>query len=256
MRLREYRYFDDRTRGVDFAAMRDDLKAAGPRDTVILHGCCHNPTGANLSREEWAELTAMALAQGFLPLVDFAYQGFGDGLAADAEGVRAMAAEVPEMLLAASCSKNFGVYRDRVGSAIVVSRSTKERDVARENLSALNRLNYSFAPDHGAAVVTTILTDPILRADWEAELESMRVRMLALRKGLAEAMRRETNDSRFDFVAGHRGMFSRLGATPEQVARLKAEDAIYLVGDGRINVAGLPEGGLDALARALVRVGM
>lgn len=254
--VRHYRYFDAATRGVDVAGMMADLAEAGPQDVVILHGCCHNPTGANLTAEDWAAVSALALRRGFLPFVDFAYQGFGDGLAADAEGVRAMARAVPRMLVAASCSKNFGVYRDRVGAAFAVGETPAETSLARDNLQTLNRVNYSFPPDHGAVAVATVLTDAALRADWERELDAMRLRMLALRQGLAEALRRETNDSRFDFLAAHRGMFSRIGASPAQVERLKAEHGIYMVGDGRINVAGLPEAGLDALARAFVSVGL
>ncbi|GIX14457.1 MAG: aminotransferase [Paracoccaceae bacterium] len=253
---RSYRYFDPATRGVDFAAMVEDLKGAGPRDVVLLHGCCHNPTGANLTAEQWDVLTEMALAQGFVPMIDLAYQGFGDGLAEDVAGLRAMAARLPEMLIAASCSKNFGVYRDRVGAGLVLCRDAAAAALAADNLAALNRVNYSFPPDHGAAAVTLVLTDPALRADWEAELDAMRRRMLALRQGLADALRRETNDGRFDFIASHRGMFSRLGASPEQVERLKREHGVYMVGDSRINVAGLREDGLEALARALVAVGL
>jgi aromatic-amino-acid transaminase len=252
---RSYRYFDAATRGVDFAGMMGDLVDLRPGDVLLLHGCCHNPTGANLSLAEWRELTDFVNARGAVPMIDLAYQGFGDGLEADVEGLRHMAAAVPEMLLAASCSKNFGVYRDRVGAAFVLSETPQVAEVAKSNLASLNRLNYSFPPDHGAKVVSLILSDPELRADWAAELEGMRLRMLELRQGLADALRRETNSDRFDFVTAHRGMFSRLGASPEQVAALRKDHGIYVVGDSRINVAGLPADGLDNLAKALVAVG-
>jgi aspartate aminotransferase len=200
-------------------------------------------------------VTAFVRKARVVPLVDLAYQGFGDGLEPDAAGLREMAAEVPELMLAVSCSKNFGLYRDRVGAAYVLSNDKAASEVTLANLFSLNRLNFSFPPDHGAKVVAAILGDPALEADWMAELEDMRLRMLDLRRGLAEALRRETNSDRFDFVAHHRGMFSRLGASPEQVRALRDEHGIYMVGDSRVNVAGLPADGLDKLARALVAVG-
>ncbi|WP_118132438.1 amino acid aminotransferase [Oceanicella sp. SM1341] len=253
---RNYRYFDAATREVDFEAMRADLAAAGPGDIILLHGCCHNPTGANLTLAQWEEIAEMAVAQGFLPFVDFAYQGFGDGLEADAAGVRAMAARVPQMMIAASCSKNFGLYRDRVGAAMVLCQSPATARMARDTMETLNRVHFSFPPDHGAALVSGVLTDDALRAGWMAELEGMRLRMLKLREGLADALRREANDDRFDFLARHRGMFSRLGASPEQVERLRAEHGIYMVGDSRMNIAGLPEDRLGDLARAFISVGL
>jgi aromatic-amino-acid transaminase len=256
MPARAYRYFDEATRGVDFEGMMADLTALKPGDVLLLHGCCHNPTGANLSLEEWREVTDFVLSSGAVPMIDLAYQGFGDGLDADVAGLRHMAAAVPEMMIAASCSKNFGLYRDRVGAALVLSETPEQAEVTKSNLFSLSRLNFSFPPDHGAKVVSMILGDPELRADWMGELEAMRLRMLDLRKSLAESLRRTTNSDRFDFVAEHRGMYSLLGATPEQVAALRKEHAIYMVGDSRVNIAGLPTGdGLDKMARALVDVG-
>jgi aromatic-amino-acid transaminase len=251
MPARTYRYFDDATRGIDFAGMMADLTALKPGDVLLLHGCCHNPTGANLTLDQWREVTAFVRSSGAVPMVDLAYQGFGDGLEEDVAGLRHMAAAVPELMLAASCSKNFGLYRDRVGAAFVLAADKATAATARSNLASLNRLTYSFPPDHGAKVVSIILSDPELKADWAAELEDMRTGMLELRKGLAEALRRETNSDRFDFVAEHRGMFSRLGAGPEQVAALRKDHGIYVVGDGRINVAGLPKHGLEQLAKAI-----
>ncbi len=250
----KYRYFDDATCGVDFAGMKADLEGAKAGDVLLLHGCCHNPTGANITEAEWAEVTDIALAKGLLPMIDIAYQGFGDGLEADAAGVRLMAAKVPEMLVAASCSKNFGLYRDRVGAALIISKDAAGTALSKANIAGLNRLNFSFPPDHGAKVVSIIMHDPALRADWAAELEDMRQNMLALRQGLADALRRETNSDRFDFVAEHRGMFSRLGLSPEQVMQLRTDHGIYMVGDSRINIAGLPKAGLDKLAKAIASV--
>jgi aromatic-amino-acid transaminase len=252
MKVGKYRYFDEATCGVDFDGMMADLDGAAEGDVILLHGCCHNPTGANITLEQWGAVTDLVLANKLMPMIDIAYQGFGDGLEADAEGVRLMASRVPEMLIAASCSKNFGLYRDRVGVALAVC----EGDVAltKGALAGLNRVNFSFPPDHGATVVAIIMGDPELRADWMAEVESMRVSMLALRSGLADALRRETNSDRFDFVADHRGMFSRLGLTTEQVDKLRDDYGIYMVGDSRFNVAGLPADGLDDLAKAIAAV--
>ncbi len=255
MPARTYRYFDAATGSVSFDGMMADLVALKAGDVLLLHGCCHNPTGANLDLEQWRELTEFVLASGAVPMIDLAYQGFGDGLEADVAGLRHMAAAVPEMMLAASCSKNFGLYRDRVGAAFVLASTPATADIARLNLASLNRLNYSFPPDHGAKLVSMILADPELRADWMAELEDMRLGMLDLREALAAALRRETNSDRFDFVARHRGMFSLLGVGPEQVAAMRKDHGVYMVGDSRINVAGLPAKGIERFARALVGVG-
>jgi aspartate aminotransferase len=253
---RTYRYFDAASRGVDFEGMLADLAAMKNGDVLLLHGCCHNPTGANLSLEQWRTLTEFAVGRGVVPMIDLAYQGFGDGLDADVAGLRYMAGQVPELLLAASCSKNFGLYRDRVGAAFAVAQAPNLTAIARGNLAMLNRLNYSFPPDHGAKLVEIILGDPGLRAEWMAELEEMRQNMLSLRRGLRDALRRATNSDRFDFVAEHRGMFSRLGASSEQVARLREHDGIYMVGDSRVNIAGLPADGLDRLAKAIAAAGV
>jgi aspartate aminotransferase len=254
LEARTYRYFDPRTGAVDDDSMAADLEAVTDGDIVLLHGCCHNPTGANLGIEAWRRLTDLLGRRGAVPMIDLAYQGFGDGLEEDVAGLRAMVGTLPEALIATSCSKNFGLYRDRVGAAFVVCRDADSAALARGTLSSLNRLVYSFPPDHGAKVVQIILADPELRADWEAELAEMRDAMLALRRGIAEALRRETNDTRFDFVAEHRGMFSRLGLTPSQVVALRDEHGIYMVGDSRINVAGLPRQSLDSIARAIAGV--
>lgn len=250
-----YPYFDRETLAVDFEAMIDGLKKANAGDCVVLHGCCHNPTGANLTAEQWRELSAAVTDAGLLPLVDLAYQGFGDGLEPDVEGLRIMAAEIPELLIAASCSKNFGLYRDRVGLALALSGPSARANV-QAAMQALGRANHSMPPDHGAAVVRIILEDDKLRNDWQQELDGMRSRMLALRQGFADALRSVSGSDRFSFIAAHRGMFSLSGATPDQVATLKNEHAIYVIGDGRINVAGLPEDRLDEIARAFVAVGM
>lgn len=254
LKVASYRYFDEGTGGVDTAGMLADLGAVAAGDVVLLHGCCHNPTGANLTAAEWAQVADVLAASGATVLVDIAYQGFGDGLEEDAFGTRLLAARLPELLVAASCSKNFGVYRERVGVLLAVTPAGADCATVQANLAMLNRLNYSFPPDHGARLVQTVLDTPALRADWQAELEEVRLSMLGLREQLAAELRQLTNSDRFDFVARHRGMFSRLGLTPDQVARLRADHAIYMVGDSRINIAGLNSESVPVLARAIASV--
>jgi len=254
MPMRSYSYFDGATSTVDFDAMMNDLAAVKPQDVVMLHGCCHNPTGANLDAAQWDAVTDLILAKGAIPFVDIAYQGFGDGLDSDAAGLRAMAARVPEMLIAASCSKNFGLYRDRVGCAMVICESADQHEVVSRNLAVLNRLNYSFAPDHGAALVAIILGDKALRAEWETELGEMRDTMLSIRQSLADELRRQCNTDRFDFIATHRGMFSRLGLDKDSVEALREVHAMYVVGDSRINIAGLSGGRHEPFAAAVAKV--
>jgi aromatic-amino-acid transaminase len=253
---RDYRYFDEASRGVDFAGMMDDLAQVAPGDVVLLHGCCHNPTGANPNLAQWAEIADLLARRGATALVDLAYQGFGDGLEADAAPTRLLAQRLPELLIAASCSKNFGIYRERTGLLLAVAPDPATRDLAQANLAFLNRQNFSFPPDHGARLVTMILTDPALRADWKAELEETRLSMLRLREQLAAELRRETGSDRFGFIAAHRGMFSRIGATPGQVERMRVDHGIYMVGDSRINIAGLNAATVPVLARAIAEAGV
>lgn len=252
----EYRYFDSATRGVDFEGMKADLARAKKGDLVLLHGCCHNPTGANLTLEQWAEVVAILERTGAVPLVDLAYQGFGDGLDEDAAGTRLVVSSLPDALVAASCSKNFGIYRERAGLLMVQVADPAQRDLAQGALAFLGRQTYSFPPDHGARIVQTILEDGALAADWRAELEQVRLGMLSLRQQLAAELRSLTGSDRFDFIERHRGMFSRLGATPEQVQKIKDDNAIYLVGDSRLNIAGLNRDSVPVLARAIVEAGV
>lgn len=256
MKSAEYRYFNSETRAVDFAGLMEDLGKIPAGDVVLLHGCCHNPTGANLSVDQWADVIALLKTRGAVPFVDIAYQGFGDGLDADAAAVRMVAAAFDEVLIAASCSKNFGIYRERTGLLMAISGTAAEQPITQQNLAFLNRQNYSFPPDHGARVVTTILNDPELRVDWEAELEEVRTGMLALREQLADELKRLTNSDRFAFIATHRGMFSRLGTTPQLVEKLRADYGIYMVGDSRMNIAGLNEKTIPVLAKAIVAAGI
>ena len=256
MQMAEYRYFDEATRGVDFDGMLADLAGVKPGDVVLLHACCHNPTGANLTLPQWAAVAALLEKTGAVPFVDIAYQGFGDGLEADAAGLRLLAARLPEMLIAASCSKNFGIYRERTGILIALSPRADMRAVVQGNLAFLNRQNYSFPPDHGARLVTMILNTPSLRADWQAELEELRLNMLSLREALADELRRLSGSDRFGFLAEHRGMFSRLGASPEQVETLRRDHGVYMVGDSRMNIAGLNAQTVPVLAAAIIAAGV
>ncbi|MGN6469626.1 MAG: aromatic amino acid transaminase [Rhizobiaceae bacterium] len=251
---KQYPYFDAATGTVRFDAMMEALKGAAAGDVVVLHGCCHNPTGANLDHEQWGAVADLLVSRGLFPFVDLAYQGFGDGLEEDAFGVRLLASRVPEMAVAASCSKNFAVYRDRVGTAFLLGRNSAEADIAFSQLLSVARGMYSMPPDHAAAAIRIVLEDEKLAASWKSELETMRQRMVSLREGFADALRRQSNSDRFDFIARHRGMFSRIGATPEQVERLRKEHGVYMVGDSRINVAGLPEDRLDKLAASIISV--
>ena len=253
MPMAEYRYFDAGTRGLDFDGMMADLAKVKAGDVVLLHGCCHNPTGANPTADQWAKIADLLADKGAVPLVDLAYQGFGDGLDEDAAATRLIAKRLPEVLIAASCSKNFGIYRERTGILLAVGDEAK-RATVQANLAFLNRQNYSFPPDHGARLVTMILTDPALRKMWQEELEEVRLNMLGLRRQLADELRRLTNSDRFDFIADHRGMFSRIGATPEEVERMRVERGIYMVGDSRLNIAGLNADTVPVLARAIADI--
>ncbi|SDE64246.1 aromatic-amino-acid transaminase [Paracoccus isoporae] len=252
----EYPYFDNDTRGVDFEAMLDGIGRAKKGDVVLLHGCCHNPTGANPTAEQWEAIAESLEKTGAVPMIDLAYQGFGDGLDADAAATRMIAARLPEVLIAASCSKNFGIYRERTGILMALGEGGEARDLTQGAMAYLNRQTYSFPPDHGARIVSTILEDADLSANWKAELEEVRQTMLGLRTQLAEELRSLSGSDKFDFIEHHRGMFSRLGATPEQVAKMKADSAIYMVGDSRLNIAGLNRDSVPVLARAIVEAGV
>lgn len=252
--MREYRYFDNATRSVDFEGMMTDLKEAKRGDLILLHGCCHNPTGANLTEAEWHAVADLLEETGAIPFVDIAYQGFGDGLEEDAFGPRLLVGRLPEVILAASCSKNFGVYRERTGLLMAVASDEKFKGEAQATMAFLNRQNYSFPPDHGARVVQMILDDPTLRADWQTELEDVRTSMLGLRERLAAELRQRTNSDQFDFIAHHRGMFSRLGISGDKVEQLRAKHGIYMIGDSRINIAGLNSTTVPIVAEAIVSV--
>ncbi|MEM9523916.1 MAG: amino acid aminotransferase [Pseudomonadota bacterium] len=256
MPMAEYRYFDSATCTVDFAGMMADLARVKRGDVVLLQGCCHNPTGANPKPTEWGAVIERLNETGAVPLIDIAYQGLGDGLEEDAAATRSVAASMPECLIAASCSKNFGIYRERAGILMAVAPDTASRDTAQGILAFLHRQNFSFPPDHGTRLVTMVLSDPTLKADWMAELEGIRTELLTLRRQLAHELQRLSGSDRFGFLAAHRGMFSRLGASPELVEKLRADHGIYMLGDSRMNIAGLNAQTVPVVARAIIEAGL
>ncbi|MEO5806684.1 amino acid aminotransferase [Devosia sp.] len=252
LKVATYPYFDTTTRGVKFAEMLAALDKLTKDDVVLLHGCCHNPTGANLTNAQWDQVAASLAKTGALPFIDLAYLGFGDGLLEDAYGTRKIVAAVPEALVAFSGSKNFGLYRERIGAAILIARDAAQADIAQSQLLNVIRSSYSQPPDHGAEIIRVILEDKDLRAEWETELNAMRNRMIRLREKLADAIRAKSNSKNFDFIAAHRGMFSLLGLPNSFVEHVKAANGIYMIGDSRINVAGIPEDRVGDLADAFI----
>ncbi|MDX1459208.1 MAG: amino acid aminotransferase [Marinobacter sp.] len=249
--IREYPYLNPQTLQVDFDATLATLERAAPGDVVLLHGCCHNPSGADLSLAQWHEVTSLIQRKGLLPLVDMAYQGLGEGLDADAAGLRNLAGEVPEMLIAASCSKNFGLYRERTGALALVSGTATVNAAATSQLLSIVRSHYSMPPAHGAAIVETILSDDRLRSEWQKELNGMCKRILRLRHAFADALA-PVGD--FGFIARQRGMFSFLGVSQEQVRQLRKEHGIYMLDSSRLNVAGLNDHILPRVAASIREV--
>ncbi|MEH6519099.1 MAG: amino acid aminotransferase [Halioglobus sp.] len=248
-----YRYYDPATHGVNFQGMVEDLKGAKAGEVVLLHGCCHNPSGADLSLEQWGVIADMAEAQGFVPFVDTAYQGLGLSLDEDAAGLRLLAARLPEMIIAASCSKNMGLYRERTGAAIFVC---KDKDSAKALVSqalVAARRTYSMPPAHGGLLAARLLTDATLNANWRIELEQMCQRINGLRAQLVDKLQAATNQD-FGFIQQEKGMFSFLGLSAEQAQRLRKDHSVYMLDSSRINVAGVNASNIDALAKAVAAV--
>ncbi len=256
LEILNYRYFDGTTRSVDHAGMIEDIAQAKAGDIVLLHGCCHNPTGANLNLFQWQQVIDSLLETGATPMIDIAYQGFGDGLEEDAAPTRLVVKSVPECIIAASCSKNFGIYRERTGVLLLTVQEQSIKGISQGNLAYLNRQNFSFPPDHGARLVTMILKDARLKSDWQNELEEVRISMLSLRRQLADALTKASDSDRFRFLADHRGMFSRLGTTSDKVDMLREKHGIYMVDDSRINIAGLNAKTIPILANAIIECGI
>lgn len=249
-----YPYFDRASNGVAFDAMLAALGDIPEGDVVVLHGCCHNPTGIDLDRAQWRAVAEIVTERALLPVVDFAYQGFADGLDADAAGLTELASHCPDLLIASSYSKNFGLYNERVGALTLIAAKADAADTALSHIKRVIRANYSNPPAHGAAVVATVLNDPELRALWETEVGEMRDRINAMRHLFVETLHEKGVTQDFSFIARQRGMFSFSGLTPEQVKALRERHAVYIVGSGRISVAGMTEGNMDYLCHAIADV--
>jgi aspartate/tyrosine/aromatic aminotransferase len=251
---KSYAYFESGRNGVNREAFFASLREVPAGDIVLLHTCCHNPTGADLDPSDWATVAEIAGSGGWLPFLDFAYQGFGDGILEDAIGLRTLAAAGVPLIVAQSFSKNFGLYQDRVGALHLVCMSADEASRVNSQLKISIRQNYSNPPAHGAAIVSTILGDPELAARWELEVKAMRTRINGVRKAFVQALREAGVARDFGFLEDQRGMFSFTGISPEQVEILRDEHAVYMVGSGRINVAGITPANLPRLVAALKTV--
>lgn len=249
-----YPYFDKRGNCVDFANMLDTLAKIPAGDAIVLHGCCHNPTGIDLSVAQWEAVATIVAARELLPIVDFAYQGFADGLREDATGLAVLASRGQEMLVASSYSKNFGLYNERVGALTVVGQDERATDIALSHIKRVIRANYSNPPSHGAEIVATVLTDPEMRMLWEGEVQEMRDRINTMRHLFVETLHDKGVTQDFSFIAHQRGMFSFSGLTTAQVTALRERYSIYIVGSGRISVAGMTEGNMDYLCGAIADV--
>jgi len=253
--VKTYAYLDAARTGLDFDAMTAGLANIAPGDVVLLHACCHNPTGVDPNIAQWKAIAELIKTRGAFPLVDFAYQGFGDGLEEDAAGLRALLDICPEVMICSSFSKNFGLYRERVGAFTLVAADSNTLAKAVSHVKICIRTNYSNPPAHGAALVTTILNDASLQTQWEAELTAMRARINEMRQTFVKSLADAGATRDYSFIASQRGMFSFSGLNPDQVRQLQADHAVYIVGSGRINVAGMTADNMDRLCKAIVAVG-
>ena len=249
--LVEYPYYDFDNHGINFEAMMDSLQQANEGDLVLVHGCCHNPSGADLSQDQWRQLATLFNEKHLTPFVDVAYQGLGDGLEEDAWGLRYLAEQCPEVIIASSCSKNFGLYRERVGAVLVVAETQKAAEASRGQLLNIAREIYSMPPSHGAALVDIILHDDNLATVWKKELTEMRERISGLRTLFSEKLSAAGFGDKYQYIQKEKGMFSFLGINADQVNTLVNEYSIYLVGSSRINVAGLSETNVDYVVDSL-----
>ncbi len=254
LQLKEYPYYNDETKDVDFDKMLEALETANEGDIVLLHGCCHNPSGADLNQAQWQQVAELILRKHLLPFIDIAYQGLGDGLNEDAHGLRLMADTVPEMIVASSCSKNFGLYRERTGTVVVISSDATRAAISGSQLFSTIRGHYSMPPAHGAAIVETILSQSELNTQWVDELSVMRNRLADNRAAIASALKAVGTDRDFSFITAEKGMFSFLGITPAQVDQLREEHAIYMAGSSRINIAGISTANVEYVAHAISQV--
>ena len=254
LQVESYPYFDKNSNGVAYDALLSALEQIPAGDVIVLHGCCHNPTGVDLSAEQWARVSTLLVERQVLPLIDFAYQGFAEGLDDDAVGLRTVCQDHGEVLVASSFSKNFGLYNERIGALTLVGASADAAQAALSHIKRCIRSNYSNPPAHGAAIVGAVLGDADLRTQWEAEVAEMRSRINTMRHLFVETLNEKGAQQDFSFIARQRGMFSFSGLNPAQVQALRERYGIYIVGSGRINVAGMNAASMDYLCEAIVDV--
>jgi aspartate aminotransferase len=254
LKLADYPYYDTAQHRIDFEAMVRAVERIASGDAVLLHGCCHNPCGADLSHEQWHVMAELCARRGVIPFIDLAYQGLAEGLEEDAFGVRIMAEHVPEMVVVSSCSKNFGLYRERVGTVSVLSPNAEQSQIVASNLANIARGIYSMPPDHGAEIVGRILRDQTLRTAWEAEVTEMRERINGLRQLLVQKLAERNTPMDFSFIAGERGMFSFMGLTREQIVALRERFHVYMVESSRVNIAGVNAKNVDYIADSIASV--
>ncbi len=252
--IRQYPYYDTNLREICVDAMMETLKLVPRGDVVLLHGCCHNPSGADLDPSHWDEITELALSRGFIPFIDIAYQGLGKGLEDDAYGIRTMASALPELIIASSCSKNFGLYRERTGSVTFISGSSSQADIVLSQAKAVARQMYSMPPAHGALLVGMILDNEELRRQWQSELEEVRCRILSMRSILVDQIKNNNAGINFEHIKRQSGMFSFLGISDQQLERLRKDFGIYIVSSTRINLAGINSTNIGYLAEAIKTV--
>lgn len=254
VKIKEFPYYDAEYKCIQFDAMMGVIDGLPAGSVVLLHGCCHNPTGADLSKQQWTELAELMSCRGLVPFFDVAYQGFGAGLDEDAYALRLFAGMFPELLISFSCSKNFSLYRDRIGALVVISKNREAADITRSNMMRCSRATYSMPAAHGAFLVAEILSDAELRALWVEELGSMRERINDMRASFTGAMDARGHGERFAFIAEQFGMFSFLGINAEQVKRLREEFSIYMAGSSRISIAGITPSNVEYLADSVASV--
>ena len=252
--IREYPYYDIESRQVNVEAMMETLRQVPAGDMVLLHGCCHNPTGADLTKQQWDDIADLALERGFIPFIDTAYQGLGDGLDQDAYGMRMMAERLPELVIASSCSKNFGLYRERTGSITFIAETPERADIVVTQAMSTARSIYSMPPAHGALLVSMVLGDEALRNQWQMELEEVRQRIVSMRQLLCGSLKNNAAGMDFSHIEKQKGMFSFLGITTPQLERLRSEFGIYIVSSTRINLAGVNSNNIGHLTESLQAV--
>ncbi len=252
--IEEYPYYNPDTHCINADAMMEALNRVPAGDIVLLHGCCHNPTGADLTRQHWDQIADLALERGFIPFIDIAYQGLGESLDDDAYGVRIMAEKLPELVIASSCSKNFGLYRERTGSISLIAETAEQATTVNSLAMSIARQIYSMPPAHGALLVSLVLSDAQLRAEWQTELESIRLRIQSMRSLLADSINKNATGLDFSHIKQQRGMFSFLGISANQLQRLRDEFAVYIVNSTRINLAGINSSNIDYLSESILKV--